>query len=181
MSVKSVHPRAGNSSRKRPRTYSDSDSGTTKRFKSISRQYAVSQSCSTDQCVPSLGAELEIYYSDGLQVDFYDDPCSSCKADKKTEEEECNKLEEHASGNFALLPPELFHLILSLLEVSDLDALAVTSAGMCAAVCGYVYTPAGLSSVLPQYSEGDFAEPMEFNQLGMTYSGIVSILQHSMK
>ena len=166
MSVKSIHPRPGNSSRRRPRTYSDGESGLTKRFKSDSRQHAVSQalSCSTDQCVPSCyGAEFEIY-SDGLQLDFYDDPCSSYAVDKKAEE--CRKLEEHPLGSFALLPPEIFHLVLSLLEISDLDVLARTSAEMCVAVCGYVYTPVGLSRVLPQYSEGDFAEPMEFNQLG---------------
>ena len=175
MSVKSVHPRPGNLSRRRPRTYSDSnvDSRPIKRFKSVSGQYAVSQPfkiCSTDQCVPLFGAELEIY-SDGLQVDFYDDPYSPHKVDKKTEEEDCSKLEECPLGSFALLPPEIFHLVLSLLEISALDTLARTSAGMCAAVCGYVYTPAGLSSVLPQYSEGDFAEPMEFNRLGMTLIG----------
>ena len=166
MSIESIHPRPGNSSRRRPRTYSDDDSGFTKRFKSDSRQHAVSRalSCSTDQCVPSCyGAELEIY-PDGLQVDFYDDPCSPCAMDKKADG--CSELEEHPFGSFAVLPPEIFHLVLSLLEISDLDALARTSAEMCAAVCGYVYTPAGLNSVLPQYSEGDFAEPMEFNRLG---------------
>lgn len=170
MSVKSVHPMPGNSSRKRPRTYNDSniESRPIKHFKDVSGRYAVSRPfkvCSTDQCVPSFGAELEIY-SDGLQVDFYADPCS---VDKKTEEKECSRLEEHPFGSFALLPPEIFHLVLSLLEISALNALARTSAGMCAAVCGYVYTPAGLKSVLPQYSEGDFAEPMEFNRLGTVY------------
>ena len=170
MSTQSVHPLPGYSSRRRPRTYSDSDNGFSKRFKGDSRQCAVSQpsSCSTDQCVPSCyGVEVEIY-SDRLQVDFYDDPCSLHAVNKKTEVE-CSKLEEYPLGNFAVLPPEIFHLVLSLLEISDLDALAMTSAEMCAAVCGYVYTPAGLNSVLPQYSEGDFAEPMEFNQLGTTH------------
>ena len=169
MSIKSVHSSSGNSSRRRPRTYSDSDSGPTKRFKSDSRQHAASQplSCSTDQCVPSCyGTELEIY-SDGMQVDFYSDRCSLYAADERAEVE-CSKLEEHPLGIFALLPPEIFHLVLSLLEISDVDAVARTSSEMCAAICGYVYTPAGLNSVLPQYSEGDFAEPMEFHQLGMT-------------
>ena len=166
MSTESIHPRPA----RRPRTYSESDSGSgfTKRFKSDNGQHAVSHplSCSTDQCVPSCyGAELEIY-SDGLQVDFFDDPCSSHYVVDKTAEE-CSKVEEHPLGSFAVLPPEMFHLVLSLLEISDIDALARTSAEMCAAVCGYVYTPVGLNSVLPQYSEGDFAEPVEFNQLGM--------------
>ena len=165
MSTKSIPE---NSSRRRTRTYSASDSGLTKRFKSDSVQHTVSQplSCSTDQCVPSCcGAELEIY-SDGLQVDFFDDSCSSCYVVHKTVKEH-SKVEEQPLGGFVALPPEIFHVVLSLLEILDIDALARTSAEMCAAVCGYVYTPVGLNSVLPQYSEGDFAEPMEFNQLGM--------------
>ena len=161
---KSIHLRPGNSSRKRPRTY-ESDSGFTKRYKSDYEQYAVSRplSCNTDQCVPSCNGDESLFpvaHNDGLQLDFFDDYCLSNSIDKKSE--------EHPLGSFAVLPPEMFHLVLALLENSDLDVLASTSAEMCVAVCGYVYTPVGLNFVLPQYSEGDFAEPLEFNHLGMT-------------
>ena len=155
-----VHLTSGSSSRRRRRTH-EIDSAFTKRYKSDYEQ-DVSQplSCSSDQSVPC-NDDSDVFSAAidcEQQTDFFDDPFIHYGIDEK--------VEDHPLGSFSVLPPEIFHLVLRLLENSALDALASTSGEMCAAVSGFVYTLGGLNLVLPQYSEGDFAEPLDFNCLG---------------
>lgn len=175
---KSVHLRPGISSRRRSRASesANGDSGPTKRQRtnvsfqlssSDHHQHTASHQpllCSMefgDQRVPSQNGDVLLFSADpddGLQLSLFDSPSSS------TVKMEAGR--KHPLGYFAVLPTEIFHLVLALLENSDLGVLANASGEMCIAVCGYVYTPAGLDLVLPQYSKGDFAEPWEFTQLG---------------
>ena len=116
---------------------------------------------SGDQHVPAqTGDELLTTSED--ELNFFYEPNSPDKDDIIT-----NAKEEHPLGCFLTLPTEIIHLILALLENSDLAALASVSAEMCVAVCGYVYTPTGLNNILPKYLEGEFADPMEFTKLGV--------------
>ena len=182
--AKTVHLKPGISSRRRPRASdnSNSDDGITKRQKSnpniqsntkdfcmqaASLQPLSHMTCNLefgDQLVPSQSFGVFSVANEGFQLNFFDDTCNCLSSDNDTKVE-VNK--EHPLGYFSLLPTELFHYMLALLENSDLSTLASLSAEMCTVVCGYVYTPIGLNHVLPQYSEGDFVEPMKFTEIGL--------------
>lgn len=171
---KTVNLRPGNSYRKRPTPIdsTSSNNGHPKRRRTDASivkcecQSALSFSAEfSDQLVPSEGGDMLISVTPGddFQLNFFDDPCLPNVIDAMVEVE---AKEEHPLGYFATLPTELFHLVLALLDNSDLGTLANVSVEMCIVVCGYVYSTAGLNNVIPQYSEGDFAEPMEFTHLG---------------
>lgn len=176
---KATHPRPGTSSRRRSRVPEVVNNDVpTKRMKtSFSIQSSASDSdyhehappqqslpCRvgfSDQCVPSQGSD-ELLSMSSDELNFFDEPCLSKMKYVKVD---TNK--DHPLGYFAALPTELFHLVLKFLDNVDLGSLANVSAEMCIVVCGYVYTPVGVCNVLPKYSEGDFAEPMEFTELGV--------------
>lgn len=121
---------------------------------------------SCDQHVPAHSGD-ELFSTSDDELNFFYEPSSP-----NMEDIIMNANEEHPLGNFAILPTEIIHSILSSLEKSDLAVLASVSAEMCVAVCGYVYTPTGLNNILPKYSEGGFADPMDFTELGVSNSSL---------
>lgn len=145
--------------KKRRRIHSNIQSSTSDTEHALSLPSVLEFSC--DQHVQGQSDD-ELLSTSEVELNFFYEPNSPDKDDMVM-----NAKERHPLGWFATLPTEIIHLILASLENSDLAALASVSAEMCVAVCGYVYTRTGLNNILPKYLEGEFADPMEFANLGV--------------
>lgn len=127
-----------------------------------------SQRCSgySDQLVPGSEACLEnfdcsMYCSEDFKNFSFTD---SQPFTKKR-----NKICTQPGGYFSCLPPEILHKIISSLGLVEIISLVLTSRELGFYVCGYVYTAAGLSHILPSppSASTDVVSKMDFVSLGM--------------
>ena len=120
---------------------------------SIRKKDSASKSCHGNQVVPDDDGAR--FAPDADFENLWDEDCSSSTVEKQVQL--CDP-----KGYFVLLPTEVLHALLTLLDHRELAALGRTSSELLYAVEGFVFTHAGVRHVLPPLT----GSPSHFAALG---------------